>query len=181
MAKSAVTTYGEALYQTAVESSKCSEMLSEAKELKQILSDNPELGSLMANPRFDKEEHLRIIADVFKGRLSEELFAFLDLLVKKNRYTELKGILDYFILRAEEQSGIGHAKVTSAAVIDDSTKKKIEQKLLETTKYKSVEIEYEVDESLIGGMIIRIKDRIVDNSVKTKLENITRDLHKIQI
>ena len=84
MAKSAVTTYGEALYQTAVESSKCSEMLSEAKELKQILSDNPELSSLMANPRFDKEEHLRIIADVFKGRLSDELFAFLDLLVKKN-------------------------------------------------------------------------------------------------
>ncbi|MBO4785143.1 MAG: F0F1 ATP synthase subunit delta, partial [Lachnospiraceae bacterium] len=43
------------------------------------------------------------------------------------------------------------------------------------------EIEYETDPSLIGGMVIRIKDRIVDNSVKTKLENITRDLHKIQI
>ena len=52
---------------------------------------------------------------------------------------------------------------------------------METTKYKSVEIEYEVDESLIGGMIIRIKDRIVDNSVKTKLESISRELHRIQI
>ena len=90
-------------------------------------------------------------------------------------------VLDYFILRVKEYLHIGQAKVTSAIAIDDEMKQRIKDKLLSTTDYKEIEIEYETDPSLIGGMVIRIKDRIVDNSVKTKLQNITRDLHKIQI
>ena len=181
MAKSAITTYGEALFQIACESSSCIEMLKEVTELKNVVDANPELKELMSNPRFSKEEHLGILEKVFKGKIDEKLFSFLELLTVKGRYGYLDEILDYFILRVKEYLHIGQAKVTSAIAIDDEMKKRIKDKLLSTTDYKEIEIEYETDPSLIGGMVIRIKDRIVDNSVKTKLENITRDLHKIQI
>ena len=181
MAKSAITTYGEALFQIATESSSCIEMLEEVKELKNVIDANPELNELMSNPRFSKEEHLDILEKVFKGKIDERLFSFLELLTVKGRYGYLDEILEFFILRVKEYLHIGQAKVTSAIAIDDEMKKRIKDKLLSTTDYKEIEIEYETDPSLIGGMVIRIKDRIVDNSVKTKLENITRDLHKIQI
>ena len=181
MAKSAVTTYGEALFQIACESPSCIELLEEVKELKNVIADNPGLKELMLNPRFSKEEHLEILGKVFKGKIDERLFSFLELITVKGRYGFLDEILDYFILRVKEYLHIGQAKVTSAIAIDDEMKQRIKDKLLSTTGYKEIEIEYETDPSLIGGMIIRIKDRIVDNSVKTKLENITRDLHKIQI
>ncbi|MBO4783538.1 MAG: F0F1 ATP synthase subunit delta [Lachnospiraceae bacterium] len=181
MAKSAITTYGEALFQIATESSSSIEMLEEVKELKNVVDANPELKELMSNPRFSKEEHLEILEKVFKGKIDERLFSFLELLTVKGRYGYLDEILDYFILRVKEYLHIGQAKVTSAIAIDDEMKQRIKDKLLSTTDYKEIEIEYETDPSLIGGMVIRIKDRIVDNSVKTKLENITRDLHKIQI
>ena len=181
MAKSAITTYGEALFQIATESSSSIEMLEEVKELKNVVDANPELKELMSNPRFSKEEHLDILEKVFKGKIDERLFSFLELLTVKGRYGYLDEILDYFILRVKEYLHIGQAKVTSAIAIDDEMKKRIKDKLLSTTDYKEIEIEFETDPSLIGGMVIRIKDRIVDNSVKTKLENITRDLHKIQI
>ena len=181
MAKSAITTYGEALFQIACESSSCIEMLKEVTELKNVVDANPELKELMSNPRFSKEEHLGILEKVFKGKIDEKLFSFLELLTVKGRYGYLDEILDYFILRVKEYLHIGQAKVTSAIAIDDEMKKRIKDKLLSTTDYKEIEIEYETDPSLIGGMVIRIKDRIVDNSVKTKLENITRDLHKIQL
>ena len=181
MAKSAITTYGEALFQIAVESSSCLPMLEEVTELKKILSDNPELGSVMLNPRFSKEEHSEIISNVFKGRIDDKLFSFLELLVNKGRYNYLEEILDYFVSRVKEHLHIGQASVTSAIEIDDEMKKRIKEKLLSTTDYKEIEIEYITDPSLIGGMVIRIKDRIVDNSVRTKIENISRDLHKIQI
>ncbi len=181
MAKSAITTYGEALFQIAVESSSCLPMLEEVTELKKILSDNPELGSVMLNPRFSKEEHSEIISNVFKGRIDDKLFSFLELLVNKGRYNYLEEILDYFISRVKEHLRIGQASVTSAIEIDEEMKKRIKEKLLSTTDYKEIEIEYITDPSLIGGMIIRIKDRIVDNSVRTKIENISRDLHKIQL
>ena len=181
MAKSAITTYGEALFQIAVESSSCLPMLEEVTELKKILSDNPELGSVMLNPRFSKEEHSEIISNVFKGRIDDKLFSFLELLVNKGRYNYLEEILDYFISRVKEHLHIGQASVTSAIEIDEEMKKRIKEKLLSTTDYKEIEIEYITDPSLIGGMVIRIKDRIVDNSVRTKIENISRDLHKIQL
>ena len=181
MAKSAITTYGEALFQIACESSSCIEMLEEVKELKNVVIANPELKELMLNPRFSKEEHLEILGQVFKGKIDDRLFSFIELITVKGRYGYLDEILDYFILRVKEYLHIGQAKVTSAIAIDDEMKQRIKDKLLSTTDYKEIEIDYETDPSLIGGMVIRIKDRIVDNSVKTKLENITRDLHKIQI
>ena len=181
MAKSAITTYGEALFQIACESSSCIEMLEEVKELKNVVVANPELKELMLNPRFSKEEHLEILGQVFKGKIDDRLFSFLELITVKGRYGYLDEILDYFILRVKEYLHIGQAKVTCAMAIDDEMKQRIKDKLLATTDYKEIEIDYETDPSLIGGMVIRIKDRIVDNSVKTKLENITRDLHKIQI
>ena len=181
MAKSAITTYGEALFQIAVESSSCLPMLEEVTELKKILSDNPELGSVMLNPRFSKEEHSEIISNVFKGRIDDKLFSFLELLVNKGRYNYLEEILDYFVSRVKDHLHIGQASVTSAIEIDEEMKKRIKEKLLSTTDYKEIEIEYITDPSLIGGMVIRIKDRIVDNSVRTKIENISRDLHKIQL
>ena len=181
MAKSAITTYGEALFQIACESSSCIEMLEEVKELKNVVIANPELKELMLNPRFSKEEHLEILGQVFKGKIDDRLFSFLELITVKGRYGYLDEILDYFILRVKEHLHIGQAKVTSAIAIDNEMKERIKDKLLSTTDYKEIEIEFETDPSLIGGMVIRIKDRIVDNSVKTKLENITRDLHKIQI
>lgn len=181
MAKLAVTTYGDALFQIAVESSECSRMLEEITELKAVLADNKELGELMLNPRFSKEEHLNIIRSIFKDRLSDNLYGFLELLVTKNRYGELEGILDYFTDKVKEYQGIGRATVTTAVTIDDIQKQKIKERLLETTKYKLMEIEYNVDPSLIGGMIIRIKDRVVDSSVRSKLDRMSRDLHKVQI
>ena len=180
MATIASTSYGDALFQIAVESSKTNEMLEEVIELKKVLDSNPELKELMANPRFSKEEHLDIVKNVFKGKVSEDLFGFLELLVTKNRYNELDGILDYFIRKVKEYQGIGQATVTTAIKLDEEQKKQIKEKLLATTKYNQMEIDYRVDSSLIGGMVIRIKDRVVDSSVRTKLDKMSRELHKVQ-
>ena len=55
------------------------------------------------------------------------------------------------------------------------------KKLLETTEYETMEMNYTTDSSLIGGMVIRIGDRVVDSSIKHKLNDLTRDLLKIQL
>ena len=66
--------------------------------------------------------------------------------------------------------------MASAVELSDAQKKAIEQKLIETTIYETMEIDYSVDKSLIGGLVIRIEDRVVDSSIKTKLENMSRSL-----
>ena len=60
-------------------------------------------------------------------------------------------------------------------------KEKIQEKLLATTDYVSMQMHYETDPALIGGLVIRIGDRVVDSSIRTRLEDMKRNLMKIQL
>lgn len=101
--------------------------------------------------------------------------------VEKGRFSEVDGILTYFEQRVREYKKIGTAYVTSAAELTNQQKADIEKRLLATTSYESFCMNYSVDAGLIGGMVIRIGDRVVDSSIRTKLANMAKDLSKIQL
>ena len=94
---------------------------------------------------------------------------------------DVDAILDYFTAEVKRYKGIGVATVTTAVPLKEAQCKKIEQKLLDTTDYTKMEMHYDLDASLIGGMTIRIGDRVVDSSIKTKLNELQKELLKVQI
>ena len=59
--------------------------------------------------------------------------------------------------------------------------RQIERRLLDTTSYTKMEMNYLLDKSLIGGMVIRIGDRVVDSSISTKLNELQKELLKVQL
>lgn len=181
MAKLVSATYGEALYELAVEEGKADELLSEVCELKDLLDTNPDFRKLMTHPKILKEEKTVILKEVFEGRISGELLGFMNLVVSKGRYDEMDAILDYFIAEIKKLKGIGTVYVTTAGELSEAKKKEIEEKLLSTTSYQKMEMHYQTDESLIGGIVIRIGDRIVDGSVRTKLTELQKELLKVQL
>jgi F-type H+-transporting ATPase subunit delta len=101
--------------------------------------------------------------------------------VTKERYKDLPDIFAYFIARVKEYKKIGVAQVTSAIPLSDAQKKRIEQRLLDTTSYETMEIDYKVDESKIGGLMIRIGDRVVDSTISSKLSHLTGSLMRISL
>lgn len=181
MAKLASKTYGEALFELAVEEKKVHELMEETSLLRTVLKENPEMNAVMAHPEITKEEKIRFVENCFKGRFSEELVGFLVIVITKRRYAELSDIFDYFTARVKEYQKIGVAKVSSARELSESWKKKIEEKLLATTRYEKMEIEYRVDPSLIGGVVIRLGDRVVDNSIRSKLAALKSQLLKVSL
>ena len=181
MAKLVSTTYGEALFELAVEEGREEEFLSEVAQLKSLLDENPDFGKLMNHPKILKEEKLKVLEEVFGGRISKELLGFLHLVVSKDRYGDIDAILDFFISEVKKLKGIGIAHVTTAADLNEAKKKEIEAKLLATTSFQKMEMHYQVDEDLIGGMVIRIGDRVVDSSVRTKRFELQRELLKVQL
>lgn len=181
MAKLISKTYGEALFELAVEENKIEMFLAEVQTVLAGLKMNPDLYKLLNHPKISKEEKTKVVENIFKGRVSDEITGFLTLIIAKERYKELDAILEYFIGRVKEEKGIGTAYVTTAVLLNEIQKKQVEEKLLQTTSYKEMEMFFEVDETLIGGMVIRIKDRVVDSSIKTKLAEIQKTLYKIQL
>ena len=81
----------------------------------------------------------------------------------------------------KEEKKIGIAYIATAVELSEAQKEAVMQRLLQTTKYESFEMNYQVDASLIGGMVIRIGDRVVDTSIKTKLYELSKSLKKIQV
>ena len=128
-----------------------------------------------------KEEKLQVVAEVFKGRISDELTGFISLIVTKDRYSSIREILNYFLDQVKSLKGIGVAYVPSAVPLREEQCKSIEEKMLETAGFKTMEMHYLVDEKLIGGLVIRIGDRVVDSSIATKLGTLEKQLLKIQL
>lgn len=181
MAKLISKTYGDALFELAVEEEKVDVLSEEILEVKKVLDENQEFGRLMNHPKIIKEEKIQLAQQVFADRISKEIMGFLTIIISKDRYRNIDEILDYFLAEVKKYKGIGVATVTTAVPLKEEQRESVEKKLLETTEYKSMEMHYETDASLIGGMIIRIGDRVVDSSIRTKLTELERTLLKVQV
>ena len=174
MAKLVSRTYGDARFELAVEETR-------VDELTEILEQNKDFEKIMVHPEIPQETKLQVIEDVFKGRVSDTLTGFLRIVAAKGKYKELPGIFAYFTARVKEYKKIGVAEVTSAIPLTGVQKQKVEQKLLQTTPYETMEIEYKVDAAKIGGLMIRIGDRVVDGTVSSRLAALTSCLMKISL
>ena len=181
MAKLVSKTYGDALFELALEENQLDSLFEEVKTVSDILSENQELTQLMSHPKIVKEEKIQIVKEIFAERVSKELEGLICMIVEKDHFKELNSVLIYFMDAYKEHKNIGTAYVTSAVELSDAQKEATKKRLLETTRYVEFEMHYSVDAALIGGMVIRIGDRVVDSSIKTKLYDLTRELSKIQL
>ncbi len=181
MAKLVQKTYADALFKLAVETNQIDVFFEESKAIRQILGENEDLIKLLCHPKIKTDEKVSVIENVFKGRISDDMTGFLVLSVEKERHNELIDILDVFVDMVKEHKHIGVAFVTTAIELDDARKREVEKKLIDTTNYVQFEMHYNVDKEIIGGMIIRIGDRVVDSSIKSKIENMSKELYNIQL
>lgn len=181
MAKLVETAYGDALFELALSEAKVDSLFEEARAVIDSFQDNTELGKLLNHPKIKKEEKIKVVEDIYSKFVSKDMTGLLVIMVTKERQNDIVATLEYFITKVLEYKKIGLASVTTAKTLTDAQKKAVVAKLLETTKYEDFEIDYKEDPSLIGGMVIRIGDRVVDSSIKHKLEELSKDLKKIQL
>ena len=103
------------------------------------------------------------------------------MLEEKDHSKDVVEVLNYFIERVYDYKKIGRATVSTPIALTDAQKADVEKRLLQTTDYSSFVMNYTVDPELIGGMVIRIKDRVVDSSIKTQISKLTHELSNIQL
>ena len=171
MAKLVSKVYGDALFEAARDCGKMDEIFEEVQSIGVILEENAELQKILGNPRVMREDKEQMIETIFRGRVSNEIVELMKLMIEKGRYSKIDSVFEYFIGLVKEEKKIGIAYIATAVELSEA----------QTTKYESFEMNYQVDASLIGGMVIRIGDRVVDTSIKTKLYELSKSLKKIQV
>ena len=103
MAKLVSKVYGDALFEAALEDNRLSGLSDEVTAVKEIIAANDDLSKLMDHPQIDKEEKVRIIEEIFGGRVSAELVGLMRMIIEKNHYKELTLVFDYFLDKISNQ------------------------------------------------------------------------------
>ena len=169
------------MFELDLESNQIDELYGEAKQLLKIVQKNEDLAKMMNHPKIVIEEKQKIVEDVFRDRASREMIGLMVMIIAKGHFNEFDGVLKYFIAQVKEHKKIGTAYITSAMELSLAQKDSVRRKLLETTDYVQFDLIYDIDPSLIGGVVIRIGDRVVDGSVKSKLARLTSELSKAKL
>ncbi len=175
MAGSVENIYAQALLEIGREDGTLKELDSEMNALGGIFADNPEFVSVLNSPTVTEAEKLELIRSVFGGKISETALNFLCVLAEKNRIGYISGIAEELRRGYYEDAGIAEVTVITAAALKDEQKQRLKEKL--AAMYgKSIILKEKTDPSIMGGMIVRCGDRMLDGSVKTKLENMQKQI-----
>lgn len=181
MGKLVSKVYGDALLAVASEENRLDAFLDATVLMLGILKDNGDFVKLLFHPKMAKEDKVKMVEESFGKSMPKELVGLIVLMIQKNRENEILSVLDYVVEHIKKEKKIGKAEVTTAMELSDEQKKRIERRLIDTTGYQTFEMLYQIDESLIGGMVVRVDDRVVDSSIRTKIENLSRELRKVQV
>ena len=170
--------YAKALVQLAAEEGAVDKFTSELAKVEALFAGHPELGALLSNPAYAIESKLETLKEVAeKLGLSDTIRNFLLLIQERSRISCLPAISSSYSILADELSGVVRPVVTSALPLDEGRISEI-RSALEKSTGKKVILQINIDPSLIGGIVTKIGDKVLDGSVKTQLTRIEDILQK---
>lgn len=140
----------------------------ELQESTKALSSNPELKEVLTSPKVQPDKKLQIFSQVFRGKVSDLTFGFLILLIERGLIESLPLIVKEFSQIRHQKENKLTAEVITAQPLDDELKSRISSVLSEATG-KEIALKCRVDEDILGGIVIRVGDRLIDGSLKGRL------------
>lgn len=171
--------YAQALLMIATEKNALEQYEKELEAFAQILREEPDLKKVMDNPKILPEEKKKILKNIIQDRFDPLVSNFLFLVVDKRREDILTDIIREYKNYADQARNIIDAEVRSAVQLTDKDFRELELKLSQATG-KKVRLKSVIDTSLIGGLIVRIGDTVIDGSVVKKLSLLKSRLQQSQ-
>jgi F-type H+-transporting ATPase subunit delta len=170
--------YANALLLIGKEDGKAEQYREELNSFTQLMENEAELNQAICNPLYNAGGRKKVLQTVIKKlNLSKVMSSFLLLLFDKGRIGFLGDVNDFYQKLADELKGIARASLVSAVELSSETIEKIRDSLSQKTG-KDIILEVAQDPSLIGGVVTRIGDLVLDGSVKTQLINMKEALKR---
>ena len=164
--------YASALFELANESSKVSDVEKDLVTFQGLLDESPDLVRLVRSPVIAADDQARAIAVIIdKAGIGGLAANFLKLISRNRRLFVIQDIIKAYRTLAAKERGEIAAEVTSAVPLSDEQVAALKE-TLKASMGKDVTLQSRVDPSLLGGLIVKVGSRMIDSSLKTKLQNI---------
>ena len=164
--------YATAVFELAKEANKLPAVENDLDTLTAALDDSADFGDLISNPVYSRDQLAGAIAAISaKMELSVEMGNTLGLMASKRRLFALPHLVTAVKAMIAKEKGEVTAEVTAAAALTGEQQEMLAA-TLKATVGKDVKIDVAVDESLIGGLIVKVGSKMIDSSIKSKLSNL---------
>lgn len=163
--------YASALFELISEGSKIQDDLARVA----AVAANDEVDAVLSSPEYPADLKRNVLIEAAGGKVSAEIERLVSMLADRNKaclLPEINGLVEAMIHQAESELD---AEVTVATAIDSATEEKLSSALAALTG-KKVRLSVSEDQSILGGMVVRVGDRKIDYSLRTKLAGLRRAL-----
>jgi F-type H+-transporting ATPase subunit delta len=172
--------YAQALFALAQESSLTDQVAADLHNFVYLINTNEDLERFIKSPVFTADEQVKALAAItLKAGIAGLAANFLKLVATKRRLFAVKDMIRDFNILADAKKGVARAEVTVAEPLKDEHVVALKEALAQVSGGKTVEIEVKVDPSILGGLIVKLGSRMVDASLKTKLNSIRTRMKEV--
>lgn len=172
--------YAEALFELASEKQVLATAEEELALVEETISAHSELATLLFHPQVPLAAKKETVARVFGPQVSEYIRNFLLLLVDRRRETALPAIIKEFRSLANKARNIAEAEVTTAMPLTQAEQTALAAKLGKVTG-KTVILKTQVDKRILGGVVVKMGDKLIDGSVVRQLETLKTALLRTEV
>jgi F-type H+-transporting ATPase subunit delta len=166
--------YARSLFEVAKENDELDEIHEQLGEFADALSENRELQVFFFSPYFSSQEKKEGVEKVIDGG-NEHFVNFLQLIAERHRMPALFRIRREFDAMWREENKLLEVRITSAIDLDDELVKSIGQRIEEQTG-KQIDLDANVDPDVLGGLVLRVGNMVMDASVRGRLERLRKEV-----
>ncbi len=164
--------YATALFDLALEEKALDKVRADLDRFDDLVGGSPDLSRLVRSPVFTADEQVKALEPILKQAGIDGISAnFIKLVASNRRLFAIRGIIKAFRVLVATHKGEVAAKVTVAEKLSDQHLAAL-QSTLNAVTGKDVDLQVEVDPAIIGGLVVKLGSRMVDTSLRTKLNSI---------
>ena len=171
----AASRYAKSIIELAKEEKVLDEVYGDMRLFSAVVAENRVLAVMLKNPIINHDKKRKILHALFDKRMNKLSISAFDLITKKNRESILAEISNELQVQYNAFKGLQVAEITTTINLDDDLRNKFNELVAEISG-KKASLNEIVDESIVGGFILNVGDRRLDQSIKTQLNNIEREL-----
>lgn len=169
--------YAQALLELVSDNLSKEDILNELVDITDSIKSSEDLNKVMTSPIISENEKKNIISKLFENNTNKIILNFLKLLIDKNRFTMLDSITKEYKNKINRLNNLLSINITSAINLTDDEKSMIKDKISKILN-KNIELEWATNPEIIAGLVFEVGDNIIDNSLRHKLQDLSRNIMK---
>ncbi|HAK18448.1 MAG TPA: ATP synthase F1 subunit delta [Lachnospiraceae bacterium] len=165
--------YGQSLYDLASSENLADDILCQMQTVRQLFTENPDYVRLLTEPSIPKKQRLALLDEAFGSDMQPYLLNFLKILVENGMVRDFGGCCRRYTALYNADRGIAQAEVTSAVPLSGQQLERLRAKLEEISG-KKIQLQPKVDPSVLGGLRVSLEGKLLDGTVKGRLDDLRR-------